>query len=523
MMSAYVVPDDGQEIEVKLSGPSVRKLADDTDVFSESARKLNSLEGLDTNFKRRTTRTLNKQHEGSAGARSQKEEIGGNETGYDMFGLAVPPFNFDYLAKVYELSSAHYAAVNAKVANIVGLGYDFELSDKYKLKLEEETDDDKLAKARRKLARAKAEVIRWLESCHKEDDVLETLRKVYVDYETTGNGYLEVGRSASGEIHYIGHIPSTTMRIRKNRDGFVQIVGKRAWYFRNFGDTSTPNPLDNDNPNPNEVIHLKKYTPTNSYYGAPDIIAAMSAVAGNEFSSKFNLDYFENKAVPRYVIVIKGGKLSSSSEKSVHEFFQSTLRGQNHRTLIIPMPADEEGRKTSFEMKPVEAGTQDSSFNTYRKANMQEILMAHRVPVTKVSNGEGSLAAARDADKTFKEQVCRPEQRIFENKFNKVIAEYTDVFYFRLNQMTLTDEDTQSKIDERYLRFGVLVPNEVRARMGMPGREDGDDPWQANPQQAAEQKAQSLRSRTRDADRSANATDSAGEARSAQGEGRTQQ
>ncbi len=515
--------DDSQEIEVTLGGEYRRELTGDgDDVFMQKAEALKSFDGLGANFRRKTTRSLTKFHEGEGGAKSKKREEQ-DITGYNLFGVVFPPYNLDYLAKIHEISAAHYSAVWAKASNIVGLGYDFELADRWKLKLEEIEAEEKLAKVRRKLAKAKVDLIEWLESCHREDDFLETLRKVWIDYEVTGNGYFEVGRTDSGKIGYIGHIPSASMRVRKLRDGFVQIVENKAVFFRNYGDQQTSNPLEGD-ASPNEVIHLKKYSPTNGYYGIPDIIAAKTAVAGNEFSARFNLDYFENKAVPRYVIVIKGGTLSPAAQKSLLEFFQVGLKGKNHRTIFVPLPADEGDRKTSFEMKPVEAGTQDSSFNNYRKANLSDILMAHRVPVTKVSMAEGaSLAVARDADKTFKEQVCRPEQRILENKLNKILREVTDVFVIRLNELTLTDESTQSQIDERYLRNKVVTPNEIRSRMGMPGREGGDEVIDLKAQTAADQKATAGQTRQRDSERTNNAPDKNGEARQPKGEGRATQ
>jgi len=59
------------------------------------------------------------------------------------------------------------------------------------------------------------------------------------------------------------------------------------------------------------------------------------------------------------------------------------------------------------------------------------------------------------------------------------------MFLFKLNELTLTDEDTQSKIDERYLRMQVLVPNEVRARAGMSGLKGGDKVVDLKPNSAA--------------------------------------
>jgi HK97 family phage portal protein len=310
------------------------------------------------------------------------------------------------------------------------------------------------------------------------------------------------------------------MRVRRLRDGFIQLLYGKAVFFRNFGDTETVNPIAGQEDRPNEIIHLKKYTPKNNYYGIPDIIAAQNAMAGNEFAGKYNLDYFENKAVPRYIITVKGAKLSTESERKLLEFFQVGLRGKNHRSLYIPLPPDSPDSKTEFKMEPIEAGSQESSFNIYRQSNRDEILMAHRVPINKIGTPAGiNLAAARDADKTFKEQVCRPAQENLEKKLNKIIQEMTDALELKFNELSLTDADTQSKIDERYLRFQVITPNEIRVRMGMVPRDGGDVPVDLAAQ-AAEIKAQANQSRTRDQERSANSPDKSGEGRNSKGDGR---
>ncbi|MGA1335430.1 MAG: phage portal protein, partial [Candidatus Nanopelagicaceae bacterium] len=354
-----------------------------------------------------------------------------------------------------------------------------------------------------------------------EETFKETLIKFYTDVEATGNGYLEIGRTTSGKIGYIGHIPSKTMRVRRLRDGFIQLLYGKAVFFRNFGDQETPNPIADGSDRPNEIVHVKKYTPRNNYYGIPDIVAAANAMAGNEFAGKYNLDYFENKAVPRYIITVKGAKLSPESERKLLEFFQVGLKGRNHRSLYIPLPPDTSDSKVEFKMEPIEAGSQESSFNIYRQSNRDEILMAHRVPISKIGSPQGiSLANARDADKTFKEQVCKPIQEILEKKLNKLIEEMTDALSIKFNELSLTDEDTQSKIDERYLRMQVITPNEVRIRRGMVPMDGGDEVVQLKPQQQAEVRAQAGNTRTRDQERDNNSPDISGEARNPQGEGR---
>jgi PBSX family phage portal protein len=521
----FMEDDDSQDISIsnmadwmKFNTPTQ---STSNDPFKIEGEELSKVSGLGATFRRKMNRDLQKRFQGIEGTETQQNLLAQAVTGYAMFDLIEPPYNLDYLSRIYEISPYNYSAINAKVSNIVGLGHDFIETRKTNEAFDNITDDKALDRARRKLNRLRQDLYEWLEQCNEEETFTETLIKVYTDVESTGNGYLEIGRTSAGKIGYIGHIPAKTMRVRRLRDGFIQLLYGKAVYFRNFGDQKTENPIAGGLDRPNEIIHLKKYTPTNNYYGIPDIVASSNAMAGNEFAGKYNLDYFENKAVPRYIITVKGAKLSTESERKLLEFFQVGLRGKNHRSLYIPLPPDSPDSKVEFKMEPIEAGTQESSFNVYRKSNRDEILLSHRVPINKIGTPEGvNLAVARDADKTFREQVCRPAQMNLEKKLNKIIEEMTDALLLKFNELTLTDEDTQSKIDERYLRMQVITPNEVRIRMGMVPIDGGDKVVQLKPQEQAESRAQAGKTRTRDAERSANSPDISGEGRNAQGDGR---
>jgi len=522
----YVEDSDTFSNEVSISNSSdlfsfSQPVVIETDPFKIEGEDLKKVIGLSPAFRRKMSRDLQKSFTGIDGTGTQQNLLQQAVTGYAMFDLVQPVYNLEYLSKIYEISPYNYAAINAKVANIVGLGYSFVESKKAMEALDNIEDSTQLNRARRKMDRIRQQLEIWLEEVNEEETFVETLVKVYTDLEATGNGFIEIGRTTSGNIGYIGHIPAKTMRVRRLRDGFIQLLYGKAVFFRNFGDMETENPIAGQEDRPNEIIHLKKYTPMNNYYGIPDIVASQNAMAGNEFAGKYNLDYFENKAVPRYIITVKGAKLSTESERKLLEFFQVGLKGKNHRSLYVPLPADSSDSKVEFKMEPVEANIQDSSFNNYRKANRDEILLSHRVPINKIGVPEGvSLASARDADKMFKEQVCRPAQDILEKKLNRIIAEKTDVLILKFNELTLTDEDTQSKIDERYLRMQVITPNEVRIRKGMIPIESGDEVIQLKPQQAAEQTAQAMNSRARTQERDSNSPDISGEARNPKGEGR---
>jgi len=524
-MTVEFVDDDNSDNVINISNTadwfSLPKDQVSNDPFAAGIDELKKVRGLGSSFKRKVSREFSKAFTGAEGTGTQQNLLAQAITGYAMFDLVEPTYNLEYLSVVYETSTYNYAAINAKVANIVGLGYDFVETKKTNDALDALTDDKSLERARRKISKLRQDIHAWLDTTNEEDTFTQTLIKTYTDLEATGNGYIEIGRTTGGNIGYIGHIPSKTMRVRRLRDGFIQLLYGKAVYFNNFGDTETENPIAGQEDRPNEIIHLKKYTPMNNYYGIPDIIAAQVALAGNELSGRYNLDYFENKAVPRYIITVKGAKLSPESERKLLEFFQVGLKGKNHRSLYIPLPGDTPDSKTEFKMEPVEANPQESSFNVYRKSNRDEILLAHRVPINKIGTPEGvNLAVARDADKTFKEQVCRPAQMILEKKVNKIFEEKTDALSLKFNELTLTDEDTQSKIDERYLRMQVITPNEVRIRKGMIPLDGGDNVIELKGPAKAEQTAVAGNTRQRSQDRQANTPDISGEGRNAKGDGR---
>jgi PBSX family phage portal protein len=517
------------------------------DPFAKNWDSLKNLSGLEKNFKRRTERmtksdalvigtnvdTNSPAYEDSASANSRgingarSKEINPGKVyrnGYGMFDVITPPWNLYELANFYDTSFANHAAIDAKVENIVGLGYDFQPTKRTLMALEASTNASATDKARKRLERARIELQDWLENLNDDDSFTNTMMKFFTDVQATGNGYLEIGRTVTGEIGYIGHIPATTMRVRRLKDGYLQIIGNRVVYFRNFGATN-PNPITAD-PRPNEIIHYKEYSPLNTFYGVPDILSAVGALQGDQLASQYNIDYFTNKGVPRYIVTLKGAKLSEEAEDKMFRFLQTSLKGQNHRTLYIPLPGDSDTNKVEFKMEAVETGTQEASFNEYRIRNRDDILVAHQVPLSKIGGGDSSaIAAALAQDRTFKEQVARPAQTNLEKVLNKIIREKTDLLEFKFNELTLTDEIAQSQIIERYVKNQIITKNEARDQLGLPQHPEGDEFLDLSPRQATDARANISGNRARDAERANNSSDSTAtvSGRNAQGEGRSSQ
>ena len=195
------------------------------DPFNKSWETIKSLSGLDANFKRRATRMAKNytytndgpigdatnQYLDSAlavasgleGAKSKEINPGTVfRNGYGMFDVITPPWNLYELANYYDTSFANHAAIDAKVENIVGLGYDFDVSKRTMSRMESNSDSPAVDRARNRIEKLKIEMKEWLENLNDEESFTHTLTKFYTDVQATGNGYLEVGRTTKGKIGY---------------------------------------------------------------------------------------------------------------------------------------------------------------------------------------------------------------------------------------------------------------------------------------------------------------------------------
>ena len=462
------------------------------DPFRQNWEVLKSYRGLDDpNAKRRISRKANfwgqtnvtpsyeseSMMQPTGSGATSKQINPGKDTylnGYSAFDVITPPHNLYQLAHFYDSNFANHAAVDAKVLNIVGGGFKLEMTPKARRKLSEADQDNVIKFIHKKVSKVKTETEEWIDGLNDSSSFTDTMRRVVADLESTGNGYIEIGRTANGTIGYVGHIPSITMRVRRLRDGYVQIIGQKVVYFRNFGATNS-DPLTGDS-QPNEIIHVKKYSPLNTYYGVPDITSAMPSLIGDQMAEQYNIDYFENKAVPRYIIKVKGARLSADAEERLFRFMQTNLKGNHHRTIVIPLPGDTPENKVEFEMIPIESGVQEASFADFRTSNRDNILMAHQVPLSKLGGGNtGAIATAISQDRTFRDQVCRPTQRELEKAIAPIIKEKTDIVELLFNEMNIVDEVQQSAIHKTYFDAGAILPNEIREAIGLPAIDGLDD------------------------------------------------
>ena len=162
-------------------------LIQEVDDFRQPLEKMLELHGLSQNFKRNAKRKFAKElttvsgqvvsaeDNQYSGDKASSKQILPDKFGYGIFDVVEPQYNLHALSKIYEVSAANYAAINAKVANIVGLGYDLKPTLKVTQRMEESPNPEDLAKYRKNISNAKARMIDWLESRNDEDTLTATL------------------------------------------------------------------------------------------------------------------------------------------------------------------------------------------------------------------------------------------------------------------------------------------------------------------------------------------------------------
>ena len=204
---------------------------------------------------------------------------GGNVAG--PLNIIAPPYNIYALLRLPYENSILLQCITAMVENCVGHGWDLEF-------LGEE------GKAESQEAKAEKALIEKLLKYPNDDYSLQELRgRLRYDREASGNAYMEVGRDKARRVTMLHHVPTQTVRLTTRdrdetayeanlpRDGsdtstvkkrfrrFVQQVGEKKVYFKEYGDPRKIDPRTGEvndglawEASATAIIHYKIYYPT---------------------------------------------------------------------------------------------------------------------------------------------------------------------------------------------------------------------------------------------------------------------
>ncbi len=354
-------------------------------------------------------------------------------------GIVKPPYNQKTLAQAILKNAWFKTCINGKVSSGFEVGYDFELIEEFK----DQPDDDK----------EKALANEIFRNPNATETFQEVIKRVMTDYESTGNGYLEISKNGEGQVDGMYHIPSHTARVSKDKKAIVQIRDNVKMYFRAYGIeageecealSQTMTPDSETGYWENEVIHFKNYSPLDDFYGVPDALSAWFAFVGDTYAVKYNMQFFENNAVPQYIVTITGGKVTRRARETIMRYFRQEIKGENHKTLVIPLP---HGMKAEFKAVSEYSSMKDAHFVAYRKMNREEICAVMRVPPSEAGIWESAIKAnSYVQSKNFITKVVQPLQHKVTHQLNKILRN-SGILRYEIKFKYVDPEDDKQRAD----------------------------------------------------------------------------
>lgn len=414
----------------------------------------------------------------------------GNQIAGSGISIIQPVYSFYALMRMPEENAVLRQCIDAMITNIDGHGYRLSYVGP------DGMDTSPVA------LKEKDSIQNLMDFPNDEYSMQELRDRLRRDFEVLGNSFLEVGRDRKGRVVMLSHLPAQTMRMTTKeteaipvevllpRDGktvtqkvnkrfrrFVQQVGERKVWFKEFGD---PRSIDPKNglisstvtveSSATEVIHLSLYNPANPY-GLPRWFHQMPSILGSRQAELTNLDFFKENAIPAMALLVSGGMLTQSSLNEMEAHFQSARgRASMNRILVLEATGDDSMMLDNgqvpvpkVELKALQGDRQhDALFQTYETNSMAKIRSAFRLPPIFIgSSSEYTYAAAKTSYEVAEGQVFAPERQKFDDMVNlRILSSLGAKFWaFRSNPARLSDADSVIKAVETFDKVGALTPN----------------------------------------------------------------
>ena len=402
-------------------------------------------------------------------------------------GAIKPPFDPTQMAELLEINTTHAKCVYSKGRNVAGYGLEIVPHPDV-----EDPDESQKAVAEEFWSSGDSD---WqVGPVNSERSTpADVLEMAWNDFEAIGWLSIEMLTATDGTPTGLAYVPAMTIRRRREKPGYVQLRRARLQYFGNAGDRYEDPPTFVDGKtgrtgksveNPaNELIFKRNHSPLYTYYGGPDIIPALPTVQGDNAAREFNIDFFENNAVPRMAVIVEGGELTEKAREDIHDLLHG-MRDNDHRTIVleaekllkesggISVDGDEDDLKIRVE--PLTVGIdEDASFQEFRDRNEHEILKTHDVPPIEAGQiKSGSFSTDAEAQRRgYIETVIQPKQEAFAELLYETVhdalgvTDYTVKFHSRGVDSRQTDaEIARTRIAAAR---GAMTINEAREELGL--------------------------------------------------------
>ncbi len=280
-----------------------------------------------------------------------------------------------------------------------------------------------------------------------ENSWQETISDVCEDFWQAGAGAMEVvrARADSRKVTGIHHIPIGDLFVymedeKYNRHYEVESCEGAGWarVFAKWGDTQgliargangwlgggQALRKDADASSVSEVIYFRMPSSLSRWYGFPDWLSAVTSIELIQCLHQYKYDFFLNRGVPEFILLITGGKLDVNEWAKVEASLRGNIGlGNSHKSVALNL--SQENVKMQVEKLAMEGASSDE-FTSLKECLALDIVSAHRVPPLlagiQIPGKLGAVNELPNALMAFYTLVIAPAQLLFRQTLGQTLG-----------------------------------------------------------------------------------------------------
>lgn len=205
---------------------------------------------------------------------------------------------------------------------------------------------------------------------------------------------------------------------------------------------------------PVEVVHFKRWHPSNDYYGLSALDAARLSIQSDQAMARWNHNSFgQDNGVPAGIVKVEESVSDADFERIKREWRQS-YGGPQRRTAFL--------RGSGISWQDIGLSHSELDFLRGREAHRNEILNIFGIPVGLLSEN-ATEANAKVAERTFIERTLYPKLVRLEQKITQSLLAFWEGEYVATFE-DIRPTDVQTRLAEIQVSYPVLSINEIRER-----------------------------------------------------------
>lgn len=396
---------------------------------------------------------------------------------YTLEGGAIqPPLDPLRLLSLAETNAIHSACLSAKSADTSGRGWTLEETKKGGDASLPNTLSDQL------------------EAVCPNMSFAELLRQAVWEREAIGWAAWEILRDQGGHIAAIYPIPSHTVRATRDPKVYLQLRGITKCYFKKFGfdqaisrtlgtpakGTRGQSKLEAEADLASEILWFSSYSARSPYYGVPEWISAIPAMAELTAIREFNVSFFASGGTADRIIHVSAA--DAKGAQVLADEITATLKeaaGTGHVTIVTHGGSDTSVTATPLNGPQGQAGQRDAQFIRRREDLVKEVLMAHNVPPYRIGWAElGSLggSAAKEMMRAYLYGGIEPNQTVLEDRLNPTLFGPKGFnlpnYKWTLEDLDWSETQLDLEVATKAVAAALITPNEGRKYIGQNRYED---------------------------------------------------